>query len=66
VDGHVVRRVVDDLDDDIVAFVHFYRRARQLPVHRNNAGAAAQLTDLHAPHLIYSNTLQISTDAVLI
>lgn len=41
VDGYVVWWIVDDFDDNIITFVHFYRRARQLPVHRNNAGAAA-------------------------
>jgi len=41
VDGYVVWRIVDDFDGNIITFVHFYRRPRQLPVHRNNAGAAA-------------------------
>jgi hypothetical protein len=40
VDAHVVGSVVDDLDDDEVAFPREHRRPGELPVHRHDALAA--------------------------
>ena len=51
VDAHVVGGVVNDPDDDEVAFPREHSRPRELPVHRHDALAAAQPCHVRRFHL---------------
>ena len=59
VDGDVVLRPVDDVDDERVALPDLQRRPRELPVHRDDVVRVAQ--PLHRRLLDHGEPNQIDT-----
>ena len=61
VDCQVVGRLVEDVNDDGVAFVCLYHRSRQAPVYRYHCSFLAQLTNGEFSDLVSDKETGIST-----